>query len=61
MTRDSKLMLSRIGMQLGSLVFGACIASTAITHSAVTFVCGCMGFGVSLYSWLTNMELAGEK
>jgi hypothetical protein len=39
MTRDSKLMLSRIGMIAGSMVSGVC-AVVVDQHSSIAFVVG---------------------
>jgi FtsH-binding integral membrane protein len=58
MTRDSKLMLSRIGMTVGSMAWGMCIVLVDEKHSSVAFVIGMVFYGISLYSWLTNMELS---
>jgi hypothetical protein len=59
MTRDSKLMLSRIGMVLGGVCAGALLVYAAIDRSkGIEFVGALISLGVTLYSWLTNMELS---
>jgi hypothetical protein len=58
MTRDSKLMLSRIGMIIGGMAMGVCAVAVVVKHSSVAFVIGAACYGVTIFSQLTNMELS---
>jgi hypothetical protein len=60
-TRSALLMLSRIGMVFGGYALRAMSVDFLHNGSSVAFVAAMALFGLALYSWLTNMELAREK